>query len=236
MVFLFAATCLMVAFFAYAAVNTPGLLSAGLLSAYSVAATVLAYRVFWLSDDWYRAREHVPQTWIARRPYTATLLLLTALALGAASVARLREVYMVTHRGLQAAHELTLIRQLGNLHSNYLEGDLHQARRSLEESLQVCEQLPWPPGRAEGLFLTYCRLYTLDKRAGDGQEEPDLIKARYWGLRMHEISPEPIDKASYVTNLTGDNFIKRVDKQDRDKTDGRGPRYLQLLEAKQPNP
>ena len=124
----------------------------------------------------------------------------------------------------------TLERKLDASYNAYVQGDVHQARRSLEEGIRLCEQLPSRKGQANAFFWSYCRLYVLDKRAGSALAESDLIRARYWGLRRYELGGSGTDEASYVTNLTAEALVLFVDKWDRDHTDGKGPWYAQLVQ------
>ena len=132
--------------------------------------------------------------------------------------------------GPRQPDQKTLERQLDESYNAYVQGDLHQARRSLEEGIQLCEQLPSRKGQANAFFWSYCRLYALDKRAGDPLAESDLIRARYWGLRRYELGEQATNEASYAATLTGEAFVEFVDKWDRSHTDGKGPRYVQFIQ------
>jgi hypothetical protein len=123
----------------------------------------------------------------------------------------------------------TLSRQFDELYNACVEGDLLQARRSLEEGIRLCEQLPSQKGQANAFFWSYCRLYVLDKRAGHASAESDLIKARYWGLRRYELAGSGTNEASYAATLTGKAFVEFIDKWDRGHTDGKKPRYVQFI-------
>lgn len=135
----------------------------------------------------------------------------------------------------QALRKEALVDKFDKLYDAYMAGDLQQARHSLQEAVQVCEQsVPSRQGQANTLFWTYCRLYVLDKRSGDeASAESDFIKARYWGLRRYELSGNDTNgAASAVQSLTGERFIGFVDKWDKDHSDGRGPRYVQFIQKK----
>jgi len=123
-----------------------------------------------------------------------------------------------------------VVKESDRLYQVYLEGNLDQARQSLEATVQKIEKAklkPW--GEANSLFFTYSRLYVLEKRAGNEDSAGAcLVKARYWYLREHELNGNSVKDANKaVRAFTPERCMEFVDKWDRDHTGGRGPKYLQ---------
>lgn len=58
-------------------------------------------------------------------------------------------------------------KQADVLYQSYLQGDRNQARRSLEETIQLAGKSNLKPtGEADCLCFTYARLYALEKKNG----------------------------------------------------------------------
>lgn len=135
-------------------------------------------------------------------------------------------------RSVQVDPAEEAIKQLDQLYQVYLTGDLGRARGSLEESIGVIENANFKPERkANLLFFSYSRLYVLERRTSSGAvAEANLVMARYWFLREHELSGETEGQAgAAVQALTADKCMDVVDKWDRQRTDGVGPRFTQEL-------
>jgi len=110
--------------------------------------------------------------------------------------------------------------QTDKLYHTYLDGDRDQARRSLQGTIQLIEEAQLPPhGKAHTLFVTYCRLSVLEKKAGnDALAENYLLKTRYWYLRELEIDGKSVDQTSdAVKAFTGDKAQQLVQKLDNGK-------------------
>ncbi len=133
-------------------------------------------------------------------------------------------------RSVQVDPAEEAVKQSDQLYQVYLTGDLGRARGSLEETIRVIENANLRPERkANMLFFAYARLYVLERRTSTGAvAETALVKARYWFLREHEFSGETEAQAgAAVQSLTADKCMDFVDKWDKQRTDGVGPRYTQ---------
>jgi len=137
---------------------------------------------------------------------------------------------LVGCRSVQVDPAEEAVKQSDQLYQVYLTGDLGRARGSLEETIGVIESANLKPERkANMLFFAYARLYVLERRTSTGAvAEAALVKARYWFLRKHELSGETEAQAgAAVQAMTADKCMDSVDKWDRQRTDGVGPRYTQ---------
>lgn len=133
-------------------------------------------------------------------------------------------------RSVQVDPAEAAVEQSDQLYQVYLTGDLGRAKWSLEETIRVIENANLKPERkANIIYLAYARLYVLERRTSTGAvAEAALVKARYWFLREHEFSGETEAQAgAAVQSLTADKCMDIVDKGDRQRTDGVGPRYTQ---------
>lgn len=135
-------------------------------------------------------------------------------------------------RSVQVDPAAEAVKQSDQLYQVYLTGDLGRAKSSLEETIRVIENANLKPERqANMIFFAYARLYVLERRTSTRAiAEVDLVKARYWFLREHEFSGETVAQAgAAVQSLTADKCMDFVDKWDKQRTDGVGPRYTQEL-------
>ena len=110
------------------------------------------------------------------------------------------------------------IQQTDRLYHAYLDGDRDQARHSLQETIKLIERAKLPPnGQAHTLFVTYCRLCVLEKKAGnEALAEDYLLKTRDRYLRELEIDGQSADPASQaVKSFTGDKAQEVVEKLDK---------------------
>ncbi len=125
----------------------------------------------------------------------------------------------LTPEELKAGRDM--IRKHDELLRVYLKGDYSEAKLALEQI--VTEMKKAAPGHPESaaflLYLTYSRLYLLEKRTGhDAAAQVNMVKLRYWRLREGELlkrtpeeimakidkycSPEHIEKAIDTTDET----------------------------------
>jgi hypothetical protein len=117
----------------------------------------------------------------------------------------------------------------------YLEGDVNQARRNLEQMIHVFETRNAQIGRmhhAHGLYFGYARLYVLEKRVGNKESaETALIKARYWFLQSYESSEDGwknrVSLPEILSMITPERIAKAVDEEDKTRTRGKAPGYAQ---------
>jgi hypothetical protein len=133
-------------------------------------------------------------------------------------------------RSVQVDPAAEAVKQSDQLYQVYLTGDLGRAKWSLEETIRVIENANLKPERkANIIFFAYARLYVLERRTSTRAiAEAALVKARYWFLREHELSGETEAQAgAAVQSLTADKCMNFVDKWDKQRTDGVGPRYTQ---------
>lgn len=125
---------------------------------------------------------------------------------------------------------LEFTKQADVLYQSYLQGNRSQARRSLEETIQLAGKSNLKPaGEADCLCFTYARLYALEKRTGTQPlAEAALVRARYWYLRQRELGGSTADESAVaLTSYTAEKCLDFVDKWNKDHTGGRGPMYLQ---------
>jgi hypothetical protein len=110
--------------------------------------------------------------------------------------------------------------QLDRLYQAYLGGDSNQGRSGLQETILRIENAKLSPhGEAHGLFLTYCRLSVLEKKAGnEAASDINLLKARYWFLRRSEIDGDSAQEISGAVKMfTFDKAQELVEKLDKHK-------------------
>ena len=129
--------------------------------------------------------------------------------------------------------------QDGVLYREYLSGDLATAREALvkEAGLEKSEDLGLAPSdQALYISFAFTRLSALEDRAGNkSAAEVAMIKARYWALQHFELATnsEHGRPANEVISMCSpERLLEIVRKIDEGSTDGKGPRYLQDLEAK----
>lgn len=123
----------------------------------------------------------------------------------------------------------SLVAEGDSLYNAYLNGDLAQARTSLQQSVQIGESGKLAPiGQARWLFFDYSRLFLLEKRAGKQDlSQAYLVKARYWYLRQCELRGDSKEEAaSLVIAFTDQKCLEFVSKWDGDHTGGKGPKYV----------
>jgi hypothetical protein len=124
--------------------------------------------------------------------------------------------------------------ELTSLSSKYLTADsAGEARAKLVDIVALAEQSNLPPsGKADLLYLTYARLYVMDRRLNDDlSAKADFVKVQYWYLRSFETGNRPeVVAARLVLDMTPRKCEDWVDKFDKARTDGRGPAYTLHIE------
>ena len=123
---------------------------------------------------------------------------------------------------------------LGKEYRIYLTGDAEQARQSLLKSVRLIETMKFAEDkRAEGLCLSYGRLYMLETRMGRTQTAAAYwLKSQYWLLRKYELWHWQEDvAASEVLSRTPQHTMEMLDTFDKHRTNGAGPHYLSQLRA-----
>ena len=130
----------------------------------------------------------------------------------------------------QPAPKKDVNKELNGLYQAYLSGGRDDARQSLQAAIHLVQTGEMhPDDEAWGLWLGYARLYALERRAGSNElAQVDLIKARYWYLRVLELSGDtpPKTLASVKKSAAADKVVAFVDEWDKKHTDGKGPRYV----------
>ena len=134
-------------------------------------------------------------------------------------------------------------REAGRYYRAYLDGNVSQARQSLEQLIQYYQssqaEIMGPSYQAHSLFCAYGRLYVLEKRAGDKDDaEVALTRARYWHLQRYEADADwrrRFTLHEFLSYQTPEWFETTVDKLDKGANRGSEPKYLQYLPATQPN-
>jgi hypothetical protein len=137
-----------------------------------------------------------------------------------------------------------LEQEAGKYYRAYLDGDVTQARQSLQQLIQ-CYQSPQaeilgPSSQAHSLFCAYGRLFVLEKRAVDKDDaEVALTRARYWHLQSYELSEDGWRTREklheFLSYQTPDWFEDTMSKLDQGANHGSGPKYIQYLPHTQPN-
>ena len=127
-----------------------------------------------------------------------------------------------------------LLKQTDDLYRVYLTGGREEARRSLQEAVRLIENTsvspPFQKGQAGALFLSYARLYALERRAGSNDmAQIYFTKARYWCLRQDELDGDsPSGCNAYLAKFaTEDRMTDFIDKWDTGANNGNRPRYIQ---------
>lgn len=117
------------------------------------------------------------------------------------------------------------------LYRAYLTGSREEARNSLRQILTIIEASDERPAvQAHDLWLTYSRLYVLERRAGnDSLAQAYLLRARHWLLRKAELGGDDAEKAAreVFSWFSPDNCMDIVDHWDKSRTQGKGPKYAQ---------
>ena len=131
----------------------------------------------------------------------------------------------------RAQRPAVLSEQCDQLYQTYVDSGEEDARRSLQQVVQLIETAALrPEATAHGLWLGYGRLFVLEERAGRlDAAQAALTKARYWCLRKAELSGDSSSEAvAYLERFASkDGLMTFVDKWDKDHTGGRGARYFQ---------
>lgn len=129
-------------------------------------------------------------------------------------------------------------RELERLMDAYMDGDVNEARRSLEQEVDLLQspkaEVYTRGWRAHVLFVTYARLYLLERRVGrDDKAEAALIRARFWALENYDLTEEgefrkpPLRE--YMSDTSRERLDEDFDRWDKLITYGRGPKYAQVL-------
>lgn len=132
----------------------------------------------------------------------------------------------------------------GNYYRTYLDGDVRQARQSLDQLVQYYQSsqaaIIGPSNQAYGLFCAYGRLYVLEKRVGNKDAaEVALTRARYWHLQSYELSDDGWKTRErlheFLSYQTPDWFEDTMGKLDKGANHGSGPKYVRYLPQSQPD-
>lgn len=134
-------------------------------------------------------------------------------------------------------------REEGKYYRAYLDGDVKQARQSLERVIELYQSpqvaVLGPRYQAHSLFCAYGRLYVLERRAGDMDDaEVALTKARYWHLQSYESDADwqrTVALHEFLSYQTSDWFEDTMSKLDKGANRGSAPKYIQYLPTTQPN-
>ena len=143
-------------------------------------------------------------------------------------------------------------KRIDELYDSYLDGDLNQARHSLDEIIQIGKEMTpaltfdkhdWFGRQARVLYIEYERLYALEERSGNHQAaELILFKAKCWGLCLEEQGKD-IERSSlkkqkealdYLSKFDPKMIIARIDLLDKNCNKGQLPRYVRELGKGQP--
>jgi hypothetical protein len=129
-----------------------------------------------------------------------------------------------------------LLTQSDRCYAVYLRGDEREARRSMLETVRLVETSNklQARNRAHGLWLSFARLYVLERRAGnDALAEAYLLKTRYWRLIEREAGGmSPKAAGEFLKDDTGDKILEEVDDWDRKHNGGVLPHYVETIRKK----
>lgn len=123
------------------------------------------------------------------------------------------------------------------LFEQYLVTDVSRARQNLRSEIELLENAGIqtdPLRRATILFLECARLYVLETRCGN-REEADvaLMKTQYWNLRRFEIDAKGgTPNFTELKTFTIERIVAMVDKSDKERTNGKGPSYLEDIKMR----
>ena len=126
-----------------------------------------------------------------------------------------------------------MAKEEARLGDTYFTGGREDARRSIQEYARLLEGTSLLPQYQEGqafvLFLSYARLYALERRAGNNDTAHiALIRARYWFLRSDELhGHSAAECAARVEKFASeDTLIGFIDEWDKKANHGTEPRYI----------
>jgi len=162
-------------------------------------------------------------------------LLILALAIALAGLLGCESEESVQDRAIREANAKVMAvgKKLDPLYQTYLTGTRDQAEMSLKQMLSHVEGSDEPPKvQAHDLWLTYSRLYVLEKRGGnEALAQAYLLKARYWLLRKAELGGADAEKAATEVFgwFTPDKCTEIVDHWDKSRTQGKGPNYARSV-------
>ena len=116
----------------------------------------------------------------------------------------------------------------------YIEGGLCRARQSLLESERLITSsslfVRKHAASHSGLYLCYGRLHLLETRAGNSiLAAAYWAKTQYWLLRKLESQHASAIEIERSLAITPQDNMAMLDKWDRRKTKGQGPKYLREL-------
>jgi hypothetical protein len=132
--------------------------------------------------------------------------------------------------------KLELNQDAERLYRAYLEDNVNEARQNLQQILDLFQspkaEVLARDARAHTLYVSYARLYLLEKRAGrKDNAEAALVKARYWGLESYELSEDGwktrVPLGEFMSATGPDRIAEMIDKLDKTASSGRGPKYAQ---------
>lgn len=137
-----------------------------------------------------------------------------------------------TAKELKAAHDMIIAHDA--ILRVYWKGDYGEAKLALEQIVAAVEKAaPESPGSAATLFyLTYSRLYLLEKRTGhDAAAKANMVKLRYWWLRGGELLKRtPEETMADIEEYSSDKHIeKMIDNMDESANDGKRPHYREAI-------
>ena len=132
----------------------------------------------------------------------------------------------------------TVLKQLDELYSQYINGGQNTARQRLLSSISILENATCLDNgdRAQLLSLEYSRLAVMDHKVGEKvAEDAYVLCAQYWQLKTSELSGEPL-KASMekVKRLDIEEQTALVEKMDKRFRGGKLAEYNQLKEGRRP--
>ena len=119
------------------------------------------------------------------------------------------------------------------LYDSYLRGDQQEARRSVEDAIQLAQGLkssPWYQARC--LSFYYARLYAIEVRSGnESNAVAALAKVHEWASNEFVLGGHTLAEASAIVKAyTGNRIVEAVDQWDRDHNAGQRAKYTQTIQ------
>ena len=122
-----------------------------------------------------------------------------------------------------------LVAELEGLYRGYLTNDYADAKRNMEQAVQLLHRPNQRKYAERGLWLNYGRLYCLEARFGDSNVAHVYYeKARYWYLVNLETDEKlPSEISSKLQHFTQEQCKHYILEWDAAQTVGKGAKYLQ---------
>jgi len=135
------------------------------------------------------------------------------------------------------AKQSGFFRKNDQFYRTYLDGDVSQARQSLQQIIRHYKnsnpKIIGAVDQAHDLFCAYARLYVLEEKVGDKDAaEVALTRAQYWHLQEYDSNEDwqsrvPLRK--FLSYQSSTFFAEVIQKLDKASNHGSEPNYIQYL-------